>query len=36
LLPRAQKANLPGFSLSGPFGEIVANSYAPALKVAES
>ncbi|HEY4073821.1 MAG TPA: FMNH2-dependent alkanesulfonate monooxygenase [Herbaspirillum sp.] len=37
LLPRAQKPGLPGFSLSGPFGEIVANSYVPpALKVAES
>jgi alkanesulfonate monooxygenase len=37
LLPRAQKTGLPGFSLSGPFGEIVANSYVPpALKVAES
>jgi alkanesulfonate monooxygenase len=36
LLPRAQKASLPGFSLSGPFGEVVANSYAPALKAAAS
>jgi alkanesulfonate monooxygenase len=36
LLPRAQKAGLPGFSLSGPFGEVVANSYAPALKAAAS
>jgi alkanesulfonate monooxygenase len=36
LLPRAQKTGLPGFSVSGPFGEMVANTYAPALKVAES
>jgi alkanesulfonate monooxygenase len=36
LLPRAPKAVLPGFSLSGPFGEIVANSYPPALKTAAS
>jgi alkanesulfonate monooxygenase len=37
LLPRAQKEKLPGFSLSGPFGEIVANSYVPpAAKLAAS
>lgn len=29
LLPRAQKEKLAGFSLSGPFGEIVANAYVP-------
>ncbi len=29
-LPRAQQQGLPGFSLSGPFGEIVANHYVPA------
>ncbi|MEK7882467.1 FMNH2-dependent alkanesulfonate monooxygenase [Methyloversatilis sp. NSM2] len=29
-LPRVQKEGLPGFSLSGPFGEIVANHYVPA------
>lgn len=28
-LPRAQQQGLPGFSLSGPFGEIVANHYVP-------
>lgn len=28
-LPRAQQQGLPGFTLSGPFGEIVANHYAP-------
>lgn len=30
-LPRAQQQGLPGFSLSGPFGEIVANHYVPAI-----
>jgi alkanesulfonate monooxygenase len=34
LLKRPQRAALPGFSLSGPFGEIVANSYAPPAKAA--
>lgn len=29
-LPRTQQQGLPGFSLSGPFGEIVANHYVPA------
>lgn len=29
-LPRTQRQGLPGFSLSGPFGEIVANHYVPA------
>ncbi|MDB5992813.1 MAG: alkanesulfonate monooxygenase [Herbaspirillum sp.] len=29
LLPRPQKVGLPGFSLSGPLGEMVANSYVP-------
>jgi alkanesulfonate monooxygenase len=28
-LPRAQQQGLPGFTLSGPFGEIVANHYTP-------
>jgi alkanesulfonate monooxygenase len=28
-LPRAPQQGLPGFSLSGPFGEIVANHYVP-------
>jgi len=37
LLPRKQQETLPGFNLSGPFGEIVANTYAPkAALVAES
>lgn len=29
LLPRKQKEKLPGFNLTGPFGEIVGNTYAP-------
>jgi len=29
LLPRKQKESLPGFNLSGPFGEVVGNTYAP-------
>lgn len=29
-LPRTKTEGLPGFSLSGPFGEIVANHYVPA------
>lgn len=37
LLPRKQQETLPGFNLSGPFGEIVANTYAPkAVLAAES
>jgi alkanesulfonate monooxygenase len=32
LLPRKQKETLPGFHLTGPFGEIVGNSYAPSAK----
>ncbi|MDY7579694.1 FMNH2-dependent alkanesulfonate monooxygenase [Herbaspirillum sp. RTI4] len=32
LLPRPQRASLPGFSLSGPFGEVVANTFVPAAR----
>ena len=34
LLPRKQQETLPGFNLSGPFGEIVANTYAPKAALA--
>lgn len=36
LLPRAQREAVSGFSLNGPFGEIVGNTYAPAPSSAAS
>jgi alkanesulfonate monooxygenase len=36
LLPLAQQAQLPQRTLTGPFGEIVANSYVPSRDVSRT